>query len=137
MSLAHALVRGRRAAASRMTSRCTVRRKTGATTTNAAGLAVPVWEDVHADLPVRVAGTSGGASPSTTQTLGPTEVQASRRELHFPHDTTGLKDNDLVEVTSGDCAGLVFRVIEADWADQATARRIAVEATPAPTEWGA
>jgi hypothetical protein len=100
-----------------MTSRCTVRRKTGATTTNAAGLAVPVWEDVYTSLPVRVAGTSN--------------------ELHFPHDTTGLVDNDLVEITSGDCAGLVFRLTEADFADQVTARRVAAVATTAPAEWGA
>ena len=132
------LVRGRSAALRRMSSRCTVRRKTGATSTNAAGLAVPAWEDVYTSLPVRVAGTSNGASPSQTQTLGSaTEVQVSRRELHFPHDTTGLRDGDLVEITSGDCSGLVFRITEADFADQVTARRVAVVATTAPAEWSA
>lgn len=136
MSLDSVLASGRAAALGRMSSRCTVRRKTGATTTSAAGLVVPVWEDVYTSLPVRVAGTSNGASPSQALTLGSaTEVQASRRELHFPHDTTVLRDGDLVEITSGDCAGLVFRVVEADFADQVTARRVAVVATTAPEEW--
>lgn len=119
-----------------MTSRCTVRRKTGDTTTNAAGLEVAEWETIYTDLPLRLAGTSGGAAASRTQTLGSTaETQASRREAHLPHTTTGLADGDLIEVTAGDNTGLVFRVIEADWADQSTARRIPVEATTRPAEW--
>lgn len=134
MSVDSALVAGRRAAAARMTSTCNVRRKTGATTT-VSSLEVPVWETVHEGLPLRLAGTSGGASPSAAQALGGNSAQAARREAHLPYDTTDLADGDLIEVTAGENVGLVLRVIEADGADQQTARRIPVEATRRPAEW--
>lgn len=132
--LTGALARGRAAALARMTSRCAIMRKTGATTT-VSGLEVPEWATVDADSPVRVAGTSENAAPSRDLGVNGIEGQVARRELHLPYDIADLADGDLVEITSGDCAGLVFRVVEADWQDQATARRVPVDATQRPGEW--
>lgn len=132
-----ALLAGRAAAERRMTSTCTVMRPTGDTTTAANGLEVPEWATVYTDLSVRLAGASKGASSSLPITVGSVEVRAARREASFPHDATDLQDRDLVVMTSGDSDGLVLRILEADWADQQTARRVPVEATRRPAEWDA
>ena len=120
-----------------MTSRCSVMRLTGDTTTGANGLEVPEWATVYTDLPVRLSGTSNGASATVPTSIGGTVVQDARREAEFAHDTTDLQDRDLVVMTSGDSDGVVLRILEADWADQQTARRVPVEATRRPAEWDA
>jgi transcription antitermination factor NusG len=115
-------------AEARMTSRCTVRRKTGATTV-VGGMKVPVWETVHTDLPLRRTdpGTRG------VEIAGVRYPDATGRD-DFPHDTD-LEDGDHIEVTSGEWAGTVERVIKATKADQATARRVPVVEVPRPSEW--
>ena len=132
MSRASVLARGKVAANAGMTSRCAVMRKTGDTTTVSA-LEVPEWATVDADSPVRIA-ESRGVSPSRVESIGGTDSQESVREAHFPHGTA-IADGDLIEVTSGDCDGLVFRVVEGDPADQQTARRVRIVATRRPSEW--
>jgi hypothetical protein len=112
-----------------MTSRGTVRRKTGATTT-VGGFEVPTWETVHTDLPLRLSGTDS----RTIRTPG-FDAQAATRVAHLPYGTSDLQDGDLLEVTSGENEGLVLRLLEADWADQQTARRVFATVTQRPAEW--
>lgn len=123
-------------AEARMESQATIRRKTGATVI-VDNLEVDEWEIVHTDLPCRVAVAGGGAARSRTQSPGGVEIERSTPRLDFPAATSDLRDNDLAEITAGENAGRVYRILEADWQDQATARRVPVEATERPNEWGA
>jgi hypothetical protein len=129
-----ALLTLRAEAEARMTSRCTVRRKTDETTVD-DGFEVPVWDEVYVDLPVRLAGIISGAGQSRRVTTAGVEYETALRTAHVPASTTDLRDNDLLEITSGENAGLVLRIVEADWQDQATARRLPVVATSRPEEW--
>jgi hypothetical protein len=119
-------------AEARMTSRCTIRRKTGNTAEDADGFEVPEWKTAHADLPVRIA---AGTSQSRRVTTAGVEYELAVREAHFPASTTGLQDNDLIEITVGENVGAVYRIVEAAWQDQATARRVPVVETSRPEEW--
>lgn len=122
-------------AESRMLSRASICRKTGNMTTDDRGLEVPEWATVHADLPVRVAGTAANSAPYRTLNIGGAELTIAARVLHFPAATTDLRDGDLAEITAGDTAGSVWQLIEADFQDQATARRVPAVATERPEEW--
>jgi hypothetical protein len=122
-------------AEARMLSRVTIHHATGATTPNADGYDVPAWEVVASDVPFRLGGANAGSSGFRTVTIGTTEVQVAVRIGHFPADTTGLVDGDLIEVTSGENAGAVLRIVESAWQDQATARRVPVIAVQRPEEW--
>jgi hypothetical protein len=119
-----------------MLSTATVRRKTGATTTDVDGFEVPRWQVAYVSRPCRIAVMARSQSPSKTIDVGGAKVQVATRVAHFPHDTD-LRDGDLIEVTAGELAGSVWLVIEGDAADQQTARRVPVEAVARPTEWGA
>lgn len=134
MSVAGVLARGRRAAEARMTSRCTVRRRGGPAVV-VDGFKVPAWTVVHSDLPVRVGGVSRGANPARRDDLAAGEVEVAVRTAHFPYSTADLADSDYVEITSGENAGLVIRIVEATWQDQATARRVPVVSVVRPKEW--
>lgn len=116
-----------------MLSRAIIRRKTGNMTTDARGLEVPEWATVYPDLPCRIAGMARSQSPSRTLDIGGVQVQVAVRTAHLPHDTTDLRDGDLLEV-SGESAG-VYQIVEADPADQQTARRVPVVAATRPEEW--
>ena len=131
-----ALARGRAAAVERMLSRCTVRRKTGATTV-IDGVKVPVWAVVHTALPLRLEGKTDSASQSRRVETAGVEYELALRTAHFPVTTTNLTDGDLIDITSGESAGLVLRIVEADRSDQTTARRMPVVATQRPSEWSA
>lgn len=120
-------------AESRMLSRVQVQRRAG-TTTASNGLEVAAWSTVHADLPFRVSGGRGAAG-SQIVTIGGVEAQVPVRVGHFPATTADLRDGDLVEVTAGENVGAVFRVVEAGWQDQATARRVALVGVQRPAEW--
>jgi hypothetical protein len=123
-------------AESRMTSRATVRRKTGVTTQDeGTGEEVPVWAVVHADLSFRLGGSNQGNAGTRTVRIGDEEFQQAVRVGHFPANTTGLADSDLIEVTAGENAGRVLRIVEASWQDQATARRVPVVEVDRPGEW--
>lgn len=130
-----ALLAGRMAAEARMTSGATVYRKAGSDTQDeTTGREGGVWEAVHLDLPFRLAGTYRGDSSSRTVTVGGVEVQVAIRTGHFPHDTEDLMDGDLVQVTAGDSAGSWLSIVEADFQDQATARRVPLVAVTPPEE---
>lgn len=121
-------------AEARMTSRCTVRRK-GGTPVIVDGFKVPGWTVVHTDLPIRLGGTTRGASSARRDDIGSGEVEVAVRTAHFPAATSDLADSDYVEITSGENAGLVLRIVEATWQDQATARRVPVVSVVRPKEW--
>jgi hypothetical protein len=121
-------------AESRMLSRATVRRKTGATTTDADGFEVPAWSSPYTGIPCRIAGMARSQSPSRSLNVGGAEVQVAVRVAHLPHSTV-LRDGDLIEITAGELAGSVWHVLEADAADQQTARRVPVIAAEHPEEW--
>jgi hypothetical protein len=129
------LAAGRHAAEARMLSTATVRRKTGGTTTDADGFEVPAWAIAYAGRPCRIAGMARSQSPSRTIDLGGVQVQVATRTAHFAHDTTDLRDGDLIEITAGELVGSVWRIVESDAADQQTARRVPVIATERPKEW--
>lgn len=130
MSVQSVLASGRRTALARMTSTATVRRMTGRTVQDeSTGLEVPVWADVYTG-PVRFVGGS-----TRTVTIGGVEFQEATGRVDFPHDTTDLADGDLVDITAGEWAGTVLRIVEAVKGDQRTARRVPVVEVPRPEEW--
>jgi hypothetical protein len=122
-------------AEARMTSRAAVMRKTGDTTT-VDGLEVPEWATVYPDAPFRLGGAQRGGSGTRTVTVGSVETQVALRVGSFPFDHDALVDDDFIEITAGENAGLVLRIVEAEWQDQATARRVPVVSEARPEEWG-
>lgn len=121
-------------ALARMTSTVTVRRLSDrADQDEDNGLELAGYEVVYAG-PFRLGGSERGGAGSRTLDVGGVEVQVATRVGHFPHDTTGLADGDLIDVTAGENAGLVLRIVEAAWQDQSTARRVPVVETQRP-EW--
>lgn len=123
-------------AEARMASRCTIRRKTGNMVLDPDNQQVPEWEIVHADLPLRIASVQS-ATRSRAQSPGEAEIERATPRLDFPASTSDLADNDHVEIDSGENAGRVYRLVEADWTDQATARRCPAMAVERPSEWSA
>lgn len=121
-------------AEARMTSRCTIRRKTDQTTV-VDGFEVPVWDTTYTALPLRLVSDSTGTTQSRRVETAGVEYELAMRTAHFPASTSNLRDGDLLEVTSGENTGLVLRIVEADWSDQTTARRVPVVATQRPEEW--
>lgn len=119
----------------RMKSTATVRRKTGAMTTGADGLQVPAWATIHTNIPFRLGGANSGSSGTRTETVGGVEIQVATRVGHFPAGTS-LADNDHIDITAGENAGVVVRIVEAESADQQTARRVPVVSVQRPEEWG-
>lgn len=125
---------GEFAAEARMLSTCTVRRMTGRDVQDEdTGLEVPEWETVYTGR-MRLGG-SRNAAQTRTESIAGVDVQVALRIAHLPADTDGLLDGDLIEVTGGDNAGLVLRIVETAWQDQATARRYPVESVDRPGEW--
>lgn len=108
-----------------MLSRCTIRRKTTTTT----------WSTTYTNLPLRLVVEGGGSAPSRKVQTAGVEFQVAARVAHLPATTSDIRDGDLIEITAGENAGLVLRVVEATWQDQATARRVPVMATQRPEEW--
>lgn len=118
-----------------MTSRCTIRRKTGTTVDPGTKFTVGVWVTTYTALPLRLSSDSTGPTQSRRVETAGVEFELAMRTVHLPASTSNLKDGDLIDVTSGDNAGMVLRIVEADWADQATARRVPVVAAQRPEEW--
>lgn len=117
-----------------MTSRAAVMRPTGDTTT-VGGFEVTEWAAIHTDLPLRVGGSDRGGSGFRRLTVGESETQVAVRVASFPAGTDDIADGDLIEVTSGECVGLVLRILESTPQDQATARRVPVVEEQRPEEW--
>ena len=115
---------------------CTVqvRRRTGETTTDADGYEVDEWVVELAGVPCRI-GSDRGASQSRTVSTPGGDVTLAVRVAHFPAATEGLRDGDFIEVVAGRLLGSVWLIVEADDADQQTARRVPVVAAERPSEW--
>jgi len=130
------LAEARAEAESRMTSRVTIRRPPapGATATVVNGFEVRAWSTVASGVPFRLGGNQG-AGAYRRVTVGSAEVQVATRIGSLPASQTDLKDGDFLDVTAGESAGLVLRVVEAIWQDQATARRVPVVEVQRPEEW--
>lgn len=135
MSLTTALSAGRTAAEARMLSLCTIRRKTAEETEDADGLPVSVWETTYTALPLRLAGVVNNSATSRRIETAGVEFELATRTAHLPASTSNLRDGDLIDITSGESAGLVLRIVEASWQDQSTARRVPVVETGRPEEW--
>src|SRR5690349_12791389 len=113
-----------------MSSTATVRRKTGVMVQNEeTGEEVPEWEDVYTG-PFRYVG-----GQTRTVTIAGIEYQEATGRADFPHDTTDLADNDLIDITAGEWAGTVLSIVEAVKGDQRTARRVPVVEVARPEEW--
>lgn len=123
-------------AQARMTSTAIIRRKTGQMTKDANGYELPEWIVVAASTPLRLAGTAANSAPYKTETPNVSEINRAARVAHFPASLTGLANDDYLEITTGENAGTVWRLIEAAGQDQATARRLPVEQVDRPSEWG-
>lgn len=117
-----------------MVSRVTIRR-TAASTVDGAGFEVPGWTVVATDVPFRLGGSEQGGAGTRTVNVGGVDVQVATRVGSFPASQSNLKDGDYLDVTEGESAGLVLRVVEATWQDQATARRVPVLEVQRPEEW--
>ena len=123
-------------AEARMQSRVAVMRKTGLTTQNeTTGEEVPEWATVHTDLPFRSDGGSTGDGGSRGVTIGGVTFEEATGVGHFPAATVDLEDGDLVDVTAGEWAGDVFRIVKALRFDQKTARRLPIVEEVRPAEW--
>jgi hypothetical protein len=108
-----------------MTSTATVHRVNGKYA-DSDGFEGDGFTEVVTDSPFRLGGSASGSSGYRTVTIGGTDTQVALRVGHFPADTTGIRDNDVIEVTAGEHAGTFLRVIEATGADQQTALRLPV-----------
>lgn len=108
-----------------MTSSATVWREDPANPVVVGGLEVPGYVAELVDVPCWVDATGAG-SGTRTVTIGQTEMQVASRVLKVPHDTTGLRDGDVVAVSGGACDGRFFRVVEATVADQKKQQEIPV-----------
>lgn len=118
-----------------MTSRVRVRRSTGRTVQDEeTGREVPQWATV-ATVPFRLRGGRNGSVGTKAVTTGGVELQLATAEGHVPADTP-VQDGDLLEVTSGENAGTVWRVVESNRGDQQTARRVPIIEARRPAEWG-
>lgn len=135
MALTDVLARGRAMAEERMTSRVVVMRKTGAKVKDAKGYDVPEWAAMHVDLPFRSSGGSSGDGGSRGVTIGGVTFEQATGIGSFPAATIDLADDDLIEVTAGEWAGDVYRIVAAVRYDQKTARRLPIVETARPTEW--
>lgn len=123
-------------AEARMTSRVTVRRKTGQWTQDEdTGEELQQWRVVYANLPFRLGGSGRSGGSSRTVRVGEEEYEQAFRTGSFPASTNDLADGDYIEVTAGENAGAVLTIVEAEWQDQATARRVPVVEASRPEEW--
>lgn len=125
----------RRDAEEEMTSRCRVLRE-GLPVKNAQRIEVAGWAVVHPDLLFKLAGSNaGGSGYRTIKVGGGPEIQVAVRIGKVPALTTNLRDGDLIDVTAGENAGLVLKIIEATGQDRASARRMPLYEVSRPKEW--
>lgn len=120
-------------AESRMASTATIRRRTG-TWTTVADRKVPGWQVVESAVPMRLGGADRGASGSRTVATPGGDVETAVRVASFPHGKR-YADGDFIDITAGENAGLVLRIVDATSKDQATAYRVPVVEERRPEEW--
>lgn len=133
--LAAVLARGRARAEQRMQSRVTVHRKGPTKPDPVTGFHRPTWTTPHVGLPFRLdsPGTNDGGSRAVD--IGGVEVEGATAMGHVPWDTVDLQDDDLFEITDGECAGDVYRLVKATRTQQKTARRLPLVDAKNGREW--
>ena len=131
-----ALTRARAAARARMTSTCTIRRKTGEKTTDGEGFEVDVWADVYVGWPCWVdwQGAESGVPVNINVGAG-VEVTRARRVLKIPHDSRLVRDHDVAELTGGACDGDFFDLADVKFADQKKQQEIPITEIDRPGGW--
>jgi hypothetical protein len=93
---------------------------------------------VDVEVPVQIAGATRDAAGFRVIRVGEVDTAVATRTAKFPAmRVTDLRDDDLVEVYRSDAGLKVYRVLEATWQDQATARRVPVVEVDRPEEWDA
>jgi hypothetical protein len=126
MSAASVLARGRAAAEALMVDSCSIRRKTGESTT-AGGVVTPTYGDPLYAGKCRIQQSAGQAQQ---QDPGEAYVLMLRLEVQLPMSVTGLEPEDVVTVTASvhdeDLVGRVFIVRDLAHATHKTARRVQV-----------
>lgn len=123
-----------------MTSRANVHRISGSSGQDeGTGLQGVTWETVHADIPFRLKAPGNTASVGNIrlETVGGIEISQALGQGYMPVAINDLLDNDVIEVTVGEWAGTVWRVLEATVGDQLTSRRVPMLQIDRPQEWGA
>lgn len=114
-------------AEARMESRVTIWRLSARLTQDeTTGEEVPAYEAIHTALPFRSDGGSSGDGGSRTITLAGIQYEQATGIAHFPAATLDLADDDLIDVTAGEFAGDMFRIVKAVRYDQKTARRVPI-----------
>ena len=134
--LEQTLVNGRGAAAQRMTSRVTVRRRTGGRIRTDQG-AFDEWRTVATDVPCRL--HRDWSARSDAERAGDVSTERASGTVSLPIGAD-LADGDLIEVDSGENVGMVIRLEHAPTegrpgADQVTALRVRGVEAARPEEW--
>lgn len=112
-------------------------RRTGRRSQNeATGKLSPEWTVPHEALPARIDFTSSSDGGSRTERPDDVEVEVATAVGHFPAITPDLQDGDYVEVTAGEGAGEVWRIVKVVRGDQKTALRLPMRSADRPVEWG-
>ena len=123
-------------AEARMGSRVTIRRDTGEVDrAPSTTLERPLWDTVDTEVPFRLDGSGSGDGGTRTVSIDGVDYQEATAVGHLPATRTDLADNDLLDLTTGEWAGTVWRVIKAVRADQKTARRVPIVEVGRPKEW--
>lgn len=135
MTVETALAAGRRAAESRMTSRVTIHRAGPKQVDPITGYEEPTWTTPHVDLPFRLDGPGTNDGGSREVSIGGVAIEGATTMGHVPALTRDLEDDDLLEVTSGEWAGTVWRLVRAIGLDQKTARRLPLVDAKNGREW--
>lgn len=115
-------------------SECTVRRDVGLGEQQPDGSQPREWEVIHSQLPCRLS-TGTGSNSSRTVTAAGGDVEVPVRTCSVPWNTQNLRDGDLIEITAGESAGQVLRIVESAAADHKTALRLPVIGAQRPEEW--
>lgn len=140
------LLEDRAEAEERMESRARLLRPTNRMAQDeATGRQYRVWVVLAIDVPVRVAGPARSATQTRTQAVPGGEIQVAHPIDHLPLEIKWLdaialedrelRDDDHIDVTAGEPAGLAHKILEADLSDQKTARHLPVKAVQRPEEW--
>lgn len=126
-----------RMGAERGGSTVTIRRRSGQRIQDeGTGKKSPEWVAPHADLPMRLDFTSSSDGGSRTEGTDGVEVETATALGHFPALTADLRDGDYIDITAGEGAGEVWRIVKAVRGDQKTTRRVPIRSDTRPAEWG-
>lgn len=127
MSRASVLARGRAAAEAGMTDTCTIRRRTGESTSS-TGVVTPTWTTVYTG-PCRIQQTD---TQAREENPGEAHVLLVRRELQLPVTTSvGVRADDVATIDSSindpDLTGRIFAIRGEAAKSEATSRRLGID----------